>query len=74
MYKYMYMYLGLEGCSQPRELWFSDILMYHMHNGVSFEYIIIHVHVNDIYNFTVNNGVLIMLSFSLEIRDTCTCV
>ena len=20
--------IGLEGCSQPRELWFSDILMY----------------------------------------------
>ena len=22
------LHLGLEGCSQPRELWFSDILMY----------------------------------------------
>ena len=23
------LHLGLEGCSQPRESWFSDILMYH---------------------------------------------
>ena len=23
------LHLGLEGCSQPRELWFIDILMYY---------------------------------------------
>ena len=28
IYVHVHVHLGLEGCSQPRELWFSDILMY----------------------------------------------
>ena len=37
------LHLGLEGCSQPRELWFSDILMYT--HVLCVLHIHVHVHV-----------------------------